>query len=182
MPDLKKFFIRLIDPRELLADPVAKKAGAEGILAVGIITFLWVSGLGYLIEGNEYNKHALLTGTAARVFALILTAVGAAATAKVWKDEPRRTSKPRTIICPNVAVLVIQDESPGLLAELFIKDKEKPADKDKQIIEVLGSVLRANPKADLSAYEQTFHIKIVKVDLLTRPPDDSHDVEIGNPL
>jgi len=82
----------------------------------------------------------------------------------------------RVITCPDVAVITIanradhlEDNPVALFAALIPFDH---TNKDSELINVLGTVLKSNPKADLSPYEETFRIKIVNVDLLSPAPKD----------
>jgi hypothetical protein len=100
--------------------------------------------------------------------------------------------KRRTIVCPDVAILVVENhvspQEAGVFAafapliglgKLFTSEKEavkeeqqeaaEQAKRDAQIANILAAVLSANPQADLSHYEQTFKIKIIHIDLIKKP-------------
>lgn len=78
----------------------------------------------------------------------------------------------RSLICPNVAVVTVADTT-TLSRILAVLGDESAAARDQRIVNVLGTVLKSNPTADLATYEGSFSIKVIKVEILkpdTRPP------------
>jgi hypothetical protein len=86
--------------------------------------------------------------------------------------------RPRFIICPGLAVISIAD-APSLgniLANSLEPSSEQK--RDKKIEEVLTAVLRGNPKANLSAYEEPLGIKILKVKRAKQSSDNSGGIYV----
>ena len=78
----------------------------------------------------------------------------------------------RSLICPNIAVVTVADTT-TLSRILAAFGDENAAARDQRIVNVLGTVLKSNPAADLATYESSFSIKVIKVEILkpdTRPP------------
>jgi len=105
----------------------------------------------------------------------------------------------RTILCPGVAILLVENaltkqqlkqhaallpfEGLGRLftseedtKKIDLQEQNENAKRDAEIASIIGAVLKSNPAADLSPYEQTFGIRIVNIDILhseappRRPP------------
>ncbi len=90
----------------------------------------------------------------------------------------KELGRPRFIICPGLAVVSIADV-PNLgtiLANSFEPDGARQ--RDEKITEVFTAVLRANPKASLSAYGDSFGIKILKVERTKQQPDNSGGIYV----
>src|SRR5437868_11923450 len=97
----------------------------------------------------------------------------------------------RVITCPGVAIITIAKSVSGMFKSLS-DDEQKSKEKDEQIATVLGAVLRANPKADLSPYEAAFAIRILNVQSLgidftaenpmTTVPSDYHQHIVATPI
>jgi hypothetical protein len=89
---------------------------------------------------------------------------------KHTKDNPR-PRKTFTILCGNVAIITYEGRS--LEFALSFLDEKPARTKEQEMINIFTPLLQSNPTADLSAYERTFGIKIVKVDLLKSLPPGS---------
>jgi hypothetical protein len=112
-------------------------------------------------------------------------------------------SKRRTIICPGVAILIVENVVDQMamklapligLSKLFTSEEKasqeerdekiKLAEHDQKIIEVLSPLLKANPKANLAEYEKPLGITIIKVDLIQPPKreqEPTDELPIGEP-
>jgi hypothetical protein len=78
----------------------------------------------------------------------------------------------RAIICGNIAVITCYDTA-SLMTVVRSMNPPEPSEHDRKIATVLAAVLKSNPTADLSPYEESFSIKITSVQLLkNRTPDD----------